>query len=330
MNALKKEVYHMERFTAKPKWWGKLRHKSRLTPAEYLVLDVIFDKTIDWNKTTDRISISQFMNELGLSNKGVINTLKSLNKKGLIFLLKQDRKTNTISIKMKAIEAYSNMPTSEVSSQDKKPTSELSSQSSELSSYQLVNSVHTHDTRDHYPIPFIYIRGYQILNDYGVCKKTESELAKKQINQSAESLVEFWNSNHGKNKSADVKPSVWVKTAKARLKNFTVDEIKSAMLSVIQSTWHQQNGQVLIKNAISSDQRCDEAISRYHQTQQTNYQGNNHAPRQSANNSNQPKQSSADAYAAKYAEQRRQRDEAANAAATGCDRGYVYDMEAPI
>ena len=283
MNALKKEVYHMERFTAKPKWWGKLRHKSRLTPAEYLVLDVIFDKTIDWNKTTDRISISQFMNELGLSNKGVINTLKSLNKKGLIFLLKQDRKTNTISIKMKAIEAYSNMPTSEVSSQDKKPTSELSSQSSELSSYQLVNSVHTHDTRDHYPIPFIYIRGYQILNDYGVCKKTESELAKKQINQSAESLVEFWNSNHGKNKSADVKPSVWVKTVKARLKNFTVDEIKSAMLSVIQSTWHQQNGQVLIKNAISSDQRCDEAISRYHQTQQTNYQGNNHANHQSAN-----------------------------------------------
>lgn len=64
--------------------------------------------------------------------------------------------------------------------------------------------------------------------------------------------------------------------------------------------------------------------------QQTNYQGNNHANHQSANNSNQPKQSSADAYAAKYAEQRRQRDEAANTAATGCDRGYVYDMEAPI
>ena len=80
MNTLKKEVYAMERFIAKPKWWGKLRHKSRLKNSEYLVLDVIFDKTIDWNKTTDRISISQFMDELGLSNKGVINTLKSLNK----------------------------------------------------------------------------------------------------------------------------------------------------------------------------------------------------------------------------------------------------------
>ena len=157
MNALKKEVYHMERFTAKPKWWGKLRHKSRLTPAEYLVLDVIFDKTIDWNKTTDKISISQFQDELGMSNKGVINCLKSLSEKGLIFMLKRDRKTNTISIKMKAIEAYSNLQTCEVSSQDKKPTSELSSQTSELSSYQLVNSVHTHDTRYHYTIPYMSI-----------------------------------------------------------------------------------------------------------------------------------------------------------------------------
>src|SRR5699024_9765944 len=98
-----------------------------------------------------------------------------------------------------------------------------------------------------------------------------------------------------------VKPSVWVKTVKARLKNFTVDEIKSAMLSVIQSTWHQQNGQVLIKNAISSDQRCDEAISRYHQTQQSNvFQGNNHANTQPANNQHQQYDTSTTAgYAAK-------------------------------
>ena len=58
--------------------------------------------------------------------------------------------------------------------------------------------------------------------------------------------------------------------------------------------------------------------------QQTNYQGNNHANHQSANN--QPKQSSADIYAAKLAEQRRQR-EAANTTATGSDRANVYDME---
>ena len=61
--------------------------------------------------------------------------------------------------------------------------------------------------------------------------------------------------------------------------------------------------------------------------QQTNYQGNNHANHQPANHSNQPKQSSADIYAAKLAEQRRQRDQAANAVATGCNRANVYDME---
>lgn len=64
--------------------------------------------------------------------------------------------------------------------------------------------------------------------------------------------------------------------------------------------------------------------------QQTNYQGNNHANHQSANHSNQPKQSSAEIYAAKLAEQRRQRDQAANTAATGCNRGNVYDMEALV
>ena len=304
----------MERFIAKPKWWGKLRHKTRLKNSEYLVLDVIFDKTIDWNKTTDKISISQFEDELGLSNRNVIDSLKGLKKKGLIFILGRERKINTISIKMNECEKLAMIETCEKLSQDKKPTGENFSKTGEKFSHQLVKNSHTHDNRYHYPIPFIYIRGYQILNDYGVCKKTESELAKKQINQSAESLVEFWNSNHGKNSSADVKPSVWVKTVKARLSNFTVDEIKTAMLSVIQSTWHQQNGQVLIKNAISSDKRCDEAISRYHQTQQTNFQGNTNANTQSANHSNQQYDTSTTAgYAAKldadaeryYAEQAR-------------------------
>lgn len=60
------------------------------------------------------------------------------------------------------------------------------------------------------------------------------------------------------------------------------------------------------------------------------YQGNNNANHQSANSQYQPKQSQADIYAAKLAEQRRQRDQAANTAATGCDRANVYDMETPI
>lgn len=57
-------------------------------------------------------------------------------------------------------------------------------------------------------------------------------------------------------------------------------------------------------------------------------QGDNNANRQSANSQRQqqPKQSSADIYAAKLAEQRRQR-EAANPTATRSNRANVYDME---
>lgn len=285
MNTVRKEVYKMERFTAKPKWWGKLRHKSKLKASEFMVLDVIFDKTIDWGKTTDKISISQFQKELGLSNRNIIDSLEGLKKKELIFILGRERKVNTISIKMESCEKFAlaeTEKTGEKSSQAKKQSGENFSQTGEKSSYQLVKKVHTHDTRDHYPIPFIYIQGYAILKSYDVCKKTQAKLAKKELDNQAESLISFWNNNHGKSKSADVKSSVWLATVKARLKNFTVEEVQMAMLSVIKSEWHQQNGQVLIKNAISSDKRCDDSIARYHQMNNQNT-GNNHANNQSAN-----------------------------------------------
>ena len=141
------------------------------------------------------------------------------------------------------------------------------------------------------PIPYVITDINPDVNHTIVTEKSEADL-----------LVDFWNDNRPP--SAAVKKEVWSKIIKTRLKTFSADEIKTAMLSVIQSTWHQQNGQVLIKNAISSDQRCDEAISRYHQSQEnkpqpTNtYQGNTHAAHQSANSQYQPKQSQADSYAA--------------------------------
>ncbi|WIF21985.1 replication protein O [Shewanella phage vB_SbaS_Y11] len=280
MSAIKQKVYQMDRFVAKPKWWGKLRHKSRLKNSEYLVLDVIFDKTIDWNKSTDRISISQFQDELGLSNKNVIDSLKSLKKKGLILIMGQERKTNTITIKMASCEKLALTETGEKFSQAKKatgeefsqdvktPTGENFSQTGENFTYQLVKNFHTHDTRYHYPIPYIYIKGYLVLADYGVCPKTQQAIDKLNSANEAKSLIEFWNDNHGNGKSSNVKISVWEDKVKARLKKFSLDEIKLAMLGVIQSSWHQQNGQVRIKNAISSDQRCDDAITSYRQQQQ--------------------------------------------------------------
>ena len=282
MNTLKKGVYPMERFTAKPKWWKGLKHKKRLSHSEYMVLDTIYDKTIDWGKLTDKIAISQFVDELGMSNRGVIDAIRGLKKKGLIFVLGQDRKTNTITIKMDKCEVLALSELVRNSHKAKTATCEKFSQTCEKNSYQLVRNSHTHDTRDHYPIPFIYTQGYAVLKSYDVCKKTQAKLAKKELDNQAESLISFWNNNHGKSKSADVKSSVWLATVKARLKSFTAEEIQMAMLSVIKSEWHQQNGQVLIKNAISSDKRCDDSIARYHQMNNQNT-GNNHANNQSAN-----------------------------------------------
>ena len=142
-------------------------------------------------------------------------------------------------------------------------------------------------------------------------KETENETkngAENNLKKQAEGLIDFWNDNHGKPKSANIKPSVWTDTLKTRLKKFSVEEIQIAMLGVIQSNWHRENGQVLIKNAISSDKRCDDSISRYYQLNEKN-QGNNNANNQSANQSanEQPKKSSADLYAEKLAREFEQR-----------------------
>lgn len=157
MNTARKEVYQMERFTAKPKWWKQLKHKQRLSHSEYMVLDTIYDKTIDWNKLTDKIAISQFVDELGMSNRGVIDAIRALKKKGLIFVLGQDRKTNTITIKMDKCEALAISELVRNSHKQKTLTCENFSQTCEKNSYQLVRNSHTHDTRYHYPIPYMSI-----------------------------------------------------------------------------------------------------------------------------------------------------------------------------
>ena len=138
------------------------------------------------------------------------------------------------------------------------------------------------------PIPYVITDVNPDVNPTIVTEKSEADL-----------LVDFWNDNRPS--SAAVKKEVWSKVVKTRLKTFSADEIKTAMLTVINSQWHQQNKQVLIKNAIDSDKRCAEAIEKSSQPQQKNYQGNNHANHQSANNqpSQQHDTSTTRGYAAK-------------------------------
>lgn len=94
-------------------------------------------------------------------------------------------------------------------------------------------------------------------------------------------LVKFWNENRPSN--AQVKTSVWAKKVKTRLKTFTADEIKQAMLFVINDSWYQSNSQVLIKNVIDSDDRCAAVLEKSSQPAKPNYQGNTNANHQSAN-----------------------------------------------
>ena len=110
---------------------------------------------------------------------------------------------------------------------------------------------------------------------------TDGKPVSKPITCEAEMLVDLWNENRPSN--AQVKKSVWVEKVKSRLKTFTADEIKQAMLFLINDQWYQSNSQVLIKNVIDSDERCAKVLEKSSQPAKTNYQGNNHANHQSAN-----------------------------------------------
>lgn len=95
---------------------------------------------------------------------------------------------------------------------------------------------------------------------------TEAQVSKSD----ADALVDFWNSNRPVN--AQVKTSVWSKKIKTRLKTFSAEEIKQAMLYVINDNWYQSNNQVLIKNVIDSDDRCAAVLEKSSQLAKTNPQ----------------------------------------------------------
>lgn len=99
---------------------------------------------------------------------------------------------------------------------------------------------------------------------------TDGKPDSKPITCEAEMLVDLWNESRPSN--AQVKKSVWVKKVKTRLKTFTADEIKQAMLFLINDQWYQSNSQVLIKNVIDSDERCAKVLEKSSQPAKTNYQ----------------------------------------------------------
>ena len=125
---------------------------AKLTCAELKCYLFVVRKTKGWNKESDSISVSQFMEVTGLSNRSVITACESLVEMGLLERSGGERKLNTYSVKAfdfsETGEKSSSDETGEKSSSDEtgektSPTGENFSQSGEKSSSDLVKKVHT-------------------------------------------------------------------------------------------------------------------------------------------------------------------------------------------
>mgnify|MGYP002614806120 FL=1 len=109
---------------------------AKLTCAELKCYLFVVRKTKGWNKESDSISVSQFMEVTGLSNRSVITACESLVEMGLLERSGGERKLNTYSVK-----AFEISQTGEKSSSDK--TGENFSQTGEKISPDLMKKVHT-------------------------------------------------------------------------------------------------------------------------------------------------------------------------------------------
>lgn len=74
------------------------KYLGELTSSEFSVLMAIIRKTWGWNKTEDRISVSQLISMTSLGKNTVIRCLESLQKKKLISTKKRHNRTTKIKL----------------------------------------------------------------------------------------------------------------------------------------------------------------------------------------------------------------------------------------
>jgi len=74
------------------------KYLGELTSSEMCVLLAIIRKTWGWNKTEDRISVSQLISMTSLGKNTVIRCLESLQKKKLISTKKRHNRTTKIKL----------------------------------------------------------------------------------------------------------------------------------------------------------------------------------------------------------------------------------------
>lgn len=116
---------------------------AKLTCAELKCYLFVVRKTKGWNKEFDNISVSQFMEVTGLSNRSVITACESLVEMGLLERSGGERKLNTYSVKAFEISQAGEKSSSDETGEKTSPTGENFSQTGEKSSSDLVKKVHT-------------------------------------------------------------------------------------------------------------------------------------------------------------------------------------------
>ena len=125
---------------------------AKLTCAELKCYLFVVRKTKGWNKESDSISVSQFMEVTGLSNRSIITACESLVEMGLLERSGGERKLNTYSVKAfdfsESGEKSSSVKSGENFSESGEKSSSVKSgenfsESGEKSSSDLVKKVHT-------------------------------------------------------------------------------------------------------------------------------------------------------------------------------------------
>lgn len=283
----------------------------------YACLQFIWAKTGGWGRNEDTIAYSQFANDkrygTGLSIKTIQRSVEKLSEIGVITMTPSFNNMHEFTLNIPKIkelvgdEAKSNSPSLEDTSQVNLSVSQVNLSTSQdyLSDKPSQIVLHTRTTTQEPLHKNI----------------TQEEKPKKQkpkfdaLTYPIPSFIKQENWSDFVAMRKEIKKPLTETAAKRLISKLT--EFDANGFDANESLDYSIMGQY-------------QGVFERNRKQQSNNQVNGNERHNTANNSNQPKQSSADAYAAKYAEQRRQRDEAANTAATGCDRGYVYDMEAPI
>lgn len=116
---------------------------AKLTCAELKCYLFVVRKTKGWNKESDSISVSQFMEVTGLSNRSVITACESLVQMGLLERSGGERKLNTYTVKAFDFSESGEKSSSDETGEKTSPIGENFSQSGEKSSSDLVKKVHT-------------------------------------------------------------------------------------------------------------------------------------------------------------------------------------------